>query len=101
MIVIHEHAAGCVLAVRAQPRARKPGITGEQAGALKVAVSAPPEDGRANEALVEALAHCLAVKRSQVALLAGATARDKRFLIRGLTKTTLEQRLAELLSAPA
>ena len=96
--ILTEHAEGLVLPVRAQPRARKPGILGEQAGALKVAVTAPPEDGRANEALVEALANCLAVKRSQVALLAGATARDKRFLIRGLTKTTLEQRLAGLLS---
>ncbi len=98
MIVITEHAEGLVLPVRAQPRARKPGVLGEQAGALKLAVTAPPEDGRANEALVEALADCLSVKRSQVTLLAGATARDKRFLIRGVTKAALEQRLAELLS---
>ncbi|MBI1916803.1 MAG: DUF167 domain-containing protein [Planctomycetes bacterium] len=98
MIVITEHAEGLVLPVRAQPRARKPGILGEQAGALKIAVTAPPEDGRANEALVEALANCLGVKRSQVTLLAGVTARDKRFLIRGVTKATLEGRLAELLS---
>jgi len=97
VIVITEHAEGLVLPVRAQPRARKPGILGEQAGALKVAVTAPPEDGRANLALVEALAECLALRRSQVELLAGATARDKRFLIRGVTKTALEQRLAELL----
>jgi uncharacterized protein (TIGR00251 family) len=96
MIVITEHDEGWVLPVRAQPRARKPGVLGEHAGALKLAVTAPPEDGRANEALIEALAHCLAVRRSQVVLLAGATTRDKRFLIRGVTKTTLEQRLANL-----
>jgi uncharacterized protein (TIGR00251 family) len=98
VIILTEHGEGLVLPVRAQPRARKPGILGEQAGALKLAVSAPPEDGRANEALVEALADCLSIKRSQVTLLAGAAARDKRFLIRGLTKAVLEQRLAELLS---
>ncbi len=97
MIVITDHAEGLVLPVRAQPRARKPGILGEQAGALKIAVTAPPEDGRANLALIEALADCLALRRSQVELLAGATARAKRFLIRGVTKTVLEQRLAELL----
>jgi len=98
VILVTEHAEGLVLPVRAQPRARKPGILGEQAGALKVAVTAPPEDGRANAALVEALADCLAVKRSQVELLSGATARDKRFLIRGLTRAVLEGRLADLLS---
>ena len=56
MIAIAEHADGCILPVRAQPGARKAGILGEHAGALKVAVTAPPEDGRANRALTEGLA---------------------------------------------
>lgn len=56
MIVLGDHEEGLVLPVRAQPRARKAGVLGEQAGALKVAVTAPPEDGRANQALIEALA---------------------------------------------
>ena len=55
MIAVTDHADGCVLPVRAQPGARKSGVLGEQNGALKVAVTAPPEDGRANQALVEAL----------------------------------------------
>lgn len=84
MIAIMPHAEGCVLPVRAQPGARKAGVLGEQAGALKVAVTAPPEDGRANQALTELLRDWLGVKRSQVELIGGATARDKRFLIRGL-----------------
>ena len=99
MIVITEHAEGLVLPVRAQPRARKPGVLGEQAGALKLAVSPPPEDGRANEALVEMLAEVLDIRRSQIALLSGQTARDKKFLIRGLTRADLEQRLSLLLAA--
>src|SRR5688572_7938509 len=97
MIALADHAEGVVLPVRAQPRSRKPGVAGEQAGALKVGVSAPPEDGRANHALVEALAEALGVRRSQVELLAGPTSRDKKFLIRGLTRAELEQRLAGLL----
>jgi uncharacterized protein (TIGR00251 family) len=97
MIAITEHAEGCVLPVRAQPGARKAGILGEQAGALKVAVTAPPEDGRANKALTEALRDALGVKRSQVELVSGQTSRDKRFLIRGLTRADLERRLAVLL----
>ena len=46
MIAITDHAEGCILLVRAQPGARRAGVQGEQAGALKVAVTAPPEDGR-------------------------------------------------------
>src|ERR1700687_954313 len=98
MIQLSDCAEGVVLPVRAQPRARKPGIAGEQGGALKVAVAAPPEEGKANRALVEALAEALGIRRAQVELLAGSTSRDKKFLIRGLTRGEIEQRLAVLLS---
>jgi uncharacterized protein (TIGR00251 family) len=99
VIAVAEHAEGCVLPVRAQPGARRAGVQGEQAGALKIAVTAPPEDGRANQALVEVLRKALGVKRSQVELIGGQTSRDKRFLIRGLTQNELEVRLAALLTA--
>jgi uncharacterized protein (TIGR00251 family) len=95
MIAITEHAEGCILPVRAQPGARKARVLGEQAGALKIAVTAPPEDGRANKALTEALRELLGLKRSQVELLSGATSRDKRFLVRGVNKTELEELLAK------
>jgi uncharacterized protein (TIGR00251 family) len=90
MIDIVEHAGGCILLVRAQPGARRAGILGEQAGALKVAVTAPPADGRANQALVEILRDVLGLKRSQIDLLSGETSRTKRFLIRRVTKSALE-----------
>jgi uncharacterized protein YggU (UPF0235/DUF167 family) len=70
---------------------------GEQAGALKIAVSDPPEDGRANKALAETLRNVLGLKRSQVELLSGATSRDKRYLIRGMRKVELEGRLVQWL----
>src|SRR5262245_46501460 len=99
MISITEHAEGFLLPVRAQPGTRRAGIVGEQAGALKVAVAAPPQDGRANKALVELLRDRLGLKRSQVELFSGATSRDKRFLIRGLSKAELESRLAVILGS--
>ena len=100
MIVIGEHSEGCVLPVRAQPGARKNAVLGEHSGALKIAVTAPPEDGRANQALVELLRNVLKLKRSQVELLAGQTSRDKRFLIRGVTPEDLAGRVAALLDEP-
>lgn len=69
-------------------------MLGEQAGALKVAVTAPPEDGRANAALVEVLREWLGLKRSQVELASGATNRNKQFLIRGLTPDELAATIA-------
>jgi uncharacterized protein (TIGR00251 family) len=98
VITLGEHAEGLVLPVRAQPGARKTGVLGEQAGALKVAVTAPPEDGRANKALLETLREVLRLKRSQLELLSGETSRDKRFLVRGLTRAELEARLAAVLA---
>lgn len=98
MIAIADHSEGCILPVRAQPGSRKRGIVGEQSASLKVAVTAPPEGGKANKALIEELREALKIKRSQIELVSGETSRDKRFLIRGVSKTELTSRLEELLS---
>src|SRR5262245_59857901 len=95
MIAFGEHPEGVVLQVRAQPGARKNAVLGEHAGALKIAVTAPPEDGRANLALVELLRDKLGLKRSQIELIAGVTSRDKRYLIRGVTRDELTARVSE------
>jgi uncharacterized protein (TIGR00251 family) len=94
MIALFAHAEGSVVPVRAQPGARKNAITGEHAGSLKVAVTAPPERGKANEAIAELLAEALGCRSSHVELIAGATAREKRFLVRGLVPDELKARLA-------
>lgn len=98
MITIIERPDGCILPVRAQPGARRTGVQGEQAGALKVAVTAPPEDGRANKALIETLSRALGVKRSQIELLSGAAGREKKFVIRGVGKQELEMRISSILA---
>jgi uncharacterized protein (TIGR00251 family) len=97
MIELTDHPEGFVLPVRAQPGARKAGVMGEQAGRLKLAVREPPQDGRANQALVETLREMLGLKRSQVVLLSGQTSREKRFLIRGVTRTELVRCLGAIL----
>jgi len=71
----------CRVRVRAQPGARREGLAGTWNGMLKLAVSAPPEDGRANERLLRLLADLLGLRPNQVALLSGEHARVKEFRV--------------------
>ena len=96
MIHVTEHAEGSILVVRALPGARRNSIMGEVGGAVKIAVSASPDKGKANQAIIEVLREILGVKSSQVELLSGFTSRQKRFLIRGCSKPNLEARLSSL-----
>lgn len=80
-------AAGTVsFPVRVQPRASKDEIAGVIGGALKVRLQAPAVENRANEALVEFLAHLLKTPKSAVRILSGDRSRTKRIEIRGVTK---------------
>jgi uncharacterized protein (TIGR00251 family) len=72
--------------VRVQPRASKDEIAGVTNGALKIRLQAPAVENRANEALVEFLAHLLKTPKSAVRILAGDRSRVKRIEIRGVTK---------------
>jgi uncharacterized protein len=93
MIQIADHAEGCVVSVRAQPGARRNMIVGRQGDALKVAVTAPADKGRANASLVLVLADALGLKRSQVELIAGETSRAKKVLVRDMTPAELRAKL--------
>ena len=88
-----EHPLGTVIPVRARPGARREGVDGTHGGALRVSVSAAPEQGKANEAIVEVLAGVLKCKRHQVTLLSGASSRSKRFLVAGSTPDEIRVRL--------
>jgi uncharacterized protein (TIGR00251 family) len=75
---------GVFLSVRVSPRSRRPGIGGvAEDGALAVAVSAAPENGRATEATVELLAEHFGLPKRAFVLTQGASARRKRFKIEG------------------
>lgn len=66
------------LAVRVQPGAKRSAVTGRHGDRLKIAVQAPPVDGKANEALCAFVASWLDVPRRSVVVGAGETSRDKR-----------------------
>jgi uncharacterized protein (TIGR00251 family) len=76
-------ADGCTLSVRLHPGARNNGITGVRADAVKIALTAPPVDRKANEALIAFLAEALHLPRARISLVAGATSRAKMLRITG------------------
>jgi len=83
------------LRLRVVPGARSDGIVGRHGEAWKVRVAAPPEDGRANDAVVRLLAQTLGVARGDVTLVAGHGSRDKVVEVTGLEPGELERRLEE------
>ena len=85
MIALHETSSGITFAVRVQPRARRKAIVGEFGEALKIALTAPPIDGRANEACVEFLAEVLKLPRSSVTIISGQGSRNKVVRVTGCT----------------
>jgi uncharacterized protein (TIGR00251 family) len=97
--MFQDHAEGIILNIRVQPGARRSAIAGLHGDALKIAVTAPPEDGRANKMVLELLRESLNLKRSQIELFSGATHRDKQVLIRGFGRDELTRRIQALTSA--
>src|SRR5262245_13730593 len=99
LIELLDHPEGVILPVRAQPGARKTGIRGAHGGALKVSVTQVAERGKANESLIDALAESLNLKRWQIELIAGETQARKRFLIRGVSRAELTEKINSVIAA--
>ncbi len=72
---------GARIAVRVTPRGGRQALTRDESGAIHIRVTAPPEDGKANEAVRKLLAKALRVAPSRLTLVGGATARDKLFRV--------------------
>jgi len=93
MVVIKENVQGISFAVRVHPRAKKNAITGEMGDALKLSLTTPPVEGRANEACVEFFAKLLKVPRSSVTIASGQTSRNKVICVAGVTGLYVRERL--------
>ena len=85
-------ADGCTVSVRVHPGARRNAVSGIHDGAVKISLTTPPVDGRANEALITFVAELLGIPRSRVSLVAGMTGRAKMLRITG--KNAAEVRAA-------
>jgi uncharacterized protein (TIGR00251 family) len=97
MIEISENTSNATVtfAVRVQPGASKDEIAGEYGGAIKIRLSAPAVEGRANDALIAFLAQLLKTPKSAVRILSGERSRSKRIEIQGVSKGQIEQLLAQ------
>ena len=97
MIPIHDTTTGVTFLVKVHPRARKNAITGALGDALKLSLTAPPTEGRANDACVEFLAEVLRLPRSSVTIAAGHASRNKLVRVSGLSAAAVSERLAAAL----
>lgn len=85
---------GVELCIKVVPGASRSRIAGPLGDALKIQIAAPPEKGKANEAVIALLAKTLQCPRSDVSLIAGATSPRKTFLVRGMTLDVVISALA-------
>src|ERR1700694_2069376 len=94
MIPLHEAAKGVTFSVKVHPRARKNAITGTVGDALKLSLTAPPVDGKANQAVIEFFADIFKIPRSSVTITSGETSRLKTICICGMDRAMVEQHLS-------
>jgi len=93
MIPVQESAKGIVFVVKVQPRARRNAIIGAVGDMLKLALTAPPVDGRANQAVIEFLAELFEIPRASVTIASGESSRNKVIRISGVSRLIVEQKL--------
>ncbi len=97
MIPIRDTPQGATFQVKVHPRARKNAIVGEVGDALKLALTAPPLEGRANEACIAFFAELLNVPRPSVTIAAGQSSRNKVIRLAGMKAAEVEVQLRPLL----
>jgi uncharacterized protein (TIGR00251 family) len=93
MVTIHDTPSAATFVVKVHPRAKKNAITGEVGDALKLSLTAPPIEGRANEACVEFLAKLLTLPRSSVTIASGHSSRRKVIRVVGLSTEEIRRRI--------
>ncbi|MGE4565492.1 MAG: DUF167 domain-containing protein [Victivallaceae bacterium] len=92
---IQSDPAGAALECHIQPGATRGRFLGDYDGKLKIAVAAPPVDGKANQALIVFLSKSLDVPKSRIKLVRGESSRSKRLVIIGLSQDALRRLLEE------
>ena len=96
MAFYSQNKSELILTVRVSPNARRSGFDGLWNEAVKVALFAPPVDGKANEALIDFLADFFNLRKSAIKILSGTTSRMKRVLLSFPTESAVSEGLNKL-----
>lgn len=99
MTVIRQRGNDVTFAVKVHPRSRRQGLTGLLGDALKLEITAPAVQGKANEACIQFFAELLKVPRSSVTIAAGISSRNKVIRITGASLSTVKRALGSVLHA--
>lgn len=91
--MLREDSEGIVLKITVKPRARRNAIVGMRNDALMIEVTAPPEQNKANDAVIALLAETLDVAKSRIVILSGHGHREKAIRVYGLTASHCRERL--------
>jgi len=83
------------LNLRVSPGAARSAVVGRHGAGWKLRVAAPPEDGKANDAVVRLLAETLAMSVRDIRIVSGGSSRDKTVALAGMRLEEIERRLAE------
>jgi uncharacterized protein len=98
MLPLNQSAKGITFAVKVHPSARKNAITGTVGDALKLALTAPPVEGKANQAVIEFFADLFEIPRSSVTIASGETSRNKVVRVSSVNKQMVQERLSCMLA---
>ena len=99
MIALESTPGGVIVPVRVHAAARRTQVVGEHDGALRIDVTAAPEKGKANSAVIKVLSDVLHVAKSAVELVGGLTSPKKRFLIAGVDPAQARERIEAALAS--
>jgi uncharacterized protein len=94
--MVREDAQGVLIDILVQPRAARPKIGPVHGDRVKVAVTAPPVDGKANAAVIDDMARFLAVPRQQIEVVSGTGSRRKTVRVRGLDAGAIRAAIGEI-----
>ena len=92
-LIISEKNEGCVLKCWIQPRSSRSAVIGIHGDALKIALTAPPVDGKANKELIKFLAKYFKLPKGGIQIIAGDSSRSKTILVSGLDKDIIIKKL--------
>ena len=93
MISVQQQGDSATFSVKVHPRARRQGIAGVLGNTVKLEITAPPVEGKANEACIQFFADLLKVQQSSVTIAAGNSSRNKVIRVTGISAALVEQTL--------